>query len=149
MVKRILVMGSFDIIHPGHIFLLKEAAKLGDVYVIVGRDSTITRVKKQPPILPENERLELIQAIRYVKFATLGNEGTDFLAKPLELKPDIILLGPNQNVDPEKLKQQLVERNHPEIQVFRLEDLYQKYELSSSSAIKEKIKKVYKKKELF
>jgi FAD synthetase len=142
--KRILVTGSFDIIHPGHIYLFKEAAKLGEVYVIVARDSTILRIKKQKPILPEDERLEIIQAIKYVKFATLGNEGTDFLEKPIELKPDIILLGPNQKIEIEDLKQQLENRGHPEIEVRRLTDLFDQYELTSSSAIKEKIKKIYK-----
>ncbi len=141
---RVLVTGSFDIIHPGHIFLLQEAAKIGEVYVIVARDSTITRIKKQPPILPEAERLAIIQAIKYVEFATLGNEGPDYIAKVIELAPEIILLGPNQKIDPETLKQQLTERDHPEIEVQRLNQLCEDYELNSSSAIKEKIKKNYK-----
>ncbi len=36
--KKVLIAGTFDLIHPGHIFLINEAAKLGDVYVIVATD---------------------------------------------------------------------------------------------------------------
>jgi len=36
--KKVLIAGTFDLIHPGHIYLINEAAKLGDVYVIVATD---------------------------------------------------------------------------------------------------------------
>lgn len=138
---RVVVTGSFDILHTGHIHLLREAAKLGDVYVIVARDSTVFHIKKQPPILSEAQRLEIIQSIRYVTQASLGNEGKNFLLKPIELKADIILLGPNQKVEEDSIKKQLTEMGHSEIKVQRLTTLSEKYELNSSSAIKEKIKR--------
>ena len=140
---RVVVTGSFDILHTGHIHLLREAAKLGDVYVIVARDSTVIRIKKQPPILSEAQRLEIIQAIRYVTEASLGNESKNFLIKPIELKADIILLGPNQKVEEESIKNQLIAMGHPEIKVQRLTSLSEKYELNSSSAIKDKIKRTF------
>lgn len=141
--KRVVVTGSFDIIHSGHIFLFKEAAKLGELHVIVGRDSTILKIKKQPPIIPEQQRLEIVQAIRYVHSAVLGNENTHYLKKVIELKPKILLLGPNQKVEISDLIQQLKELNHPEIEVQRLNTLFVKSELNSSTAIKEKIKRQY------
>src|SRR6056297_3570919 len=101
--KRVLVTGCFDILHPGHIFFFKEAAKMGEVYVIVARDSTITKFKKQPPIIPEKQRLEVVKAIRWVEKAVLGYEHRKFIVRALNLKPDIILLGPNQRISTENL----------------------------------------------
>lgn len=136
---RVLVAGSFDILHTGHIFLFQEAAKLGDVVVVVARDSSIVKIKGQPPIIPEAQRLEIIQAIKFVSLAVLGNEGEDFLAKPLSLNPDLILLGPSQKISEQKLIEELAKRNAAHVKVERLKEFYDKYELSSSSKIKEKI----------
>ena len=147
---RILVTGCFDILHPGHIFLLKEAAKLGEVIVIIARDSTIERYKKEKPIIPENQRLEVIKSIKYVSDAILGSEGNEdheYLQFALSLKPDIIFLGPNQRISVKYLKKGLREYNSEHIQVKRLEKLYDKFKLNSSSAIKEKIRKISKNKE--
>ena len=44
---RILITGCFDILHPGHLFLMHEAANMGDLYVIIARDSTIAKYKHQ------------------------------------------------------------------------------------------------------
>ena len=140
---RVLVTGCFDILHPGHLFLFQEAAKLGDVYVILARDSTIKKWKKQPPIICEQQRLEIIQSIKYVTYATLGNENNNYLAKALSLKPDIILLGPNQKISVSKLKELLSKNNAGHIEVRRLEKLYTKYTLHSSSAIKNRIIDLY------
>ena len=140
---RVLVTGCFDIIHPGHVHLLKEAAKLGDVFVIVARDSTIERYKKVKPIIPENQRLEVVKSIKYVSDAALGSEGNGnqgYLQYALSLKPDIIFLGPNQRTSVDYLKKGLEEYHSEHVQVKRLDKIYNKFELNSSSAIKEKIK---------
>jgi FAD synthetase len=137
--KKIVVAGSFDILHPGHIYLLKEAAKLGLVYVIVARDSTIKKIKKVCPIIPEEQRLEVIQALKYVHIAVLGNEGSEYIDSVLEFSPDIVLLGPNQKISNETLEQKLAERNAQHIKVQRIQDMYNKYELNSSSSIKHRI----------
>jgi FAD synthetase len=139
LVMRILITGGFDILHPGHIFLLKEGAKLGEVYVIVARDSTIKKIKKRDPIIPEEQRLEVISAIKYVTFATLGNENNNFIKKALSLKPDIILLGPNQRIQRKFLQEILEKNNAGQIEIRRLEQFYSKYALSSSSLIKQKV----------
>ena len=137
---RVLVTGSFDLLHPGHIYIIQEAAKFGDVYVIVARDSTILRVKKRPPIVPEDQRLEVVRAIKYVKDASLGFVDKPFLEKALSLKPDIILLGPNQKYHIEDLHKELDKYGASHIQIERVEKMYDKFELSSSTSIKDKIK---------
>ena len=112
---KVLVAGTFDLIHPGHIELLRQAWLHGRVHVILARDKTVERMKGRPPIVPEQQRLEVIKAIRYVHKAVLGST-KDFLEPVLALKPDIILLGPDQWADEEWLKQQLAKHGlHPEI----------------------------------
>jgi len=139
---RVLVTGSFDILHPGHIFLLEQAAQRGEVYVIVARDSTIKYYKRKLPTIPENQRLAVVQAIKYVSFATLGNRtdtNQNFIEKALDLKPDLILLGPNQRISIEELQLTLKAHNASHIAIERLPQLDKTYPLHSSSLIRKKI----------
>ncbi|MCY0867692.1 MAG: cytidylyltransferase family protein [Desulfurococcus sp.] len=134
---RVLVAGSFDILHPGHIHLLREAWRLGEVYVIVSRDKNFKRFKGRKPLLSENERLLMIESVKYVSKAVLGDE-EDFLKPIEELKPDIILLGPDQWLTPGELKKLLEERGLSDIKVERLESKLNEW---SSSGIIERIKR--------
>ncbi|MHA1486682.1 MAG: adenylyltransferase/cytidyltransferase family protein, partial [Promethearchaeota archaeon] len=72
MAKKVLVAGTFDIIHPGHLYLINEAAKMGDVYVIVATDMNRKIYSGETPIIPEDQRLEVIKSIKNVKEARLG-----------------------------------------------------------------------------
>ena len=105
---RILATGTFDILHPGHLFYLSQAAALGDeLYVIVARASMIKH--KPKPILPDEHRLLMVQALKLVDRAVLGSETNIF--EPLyEIMPDIIALGFDQYFNIENLKKELVDR---------------------------------------
>lgn len=107
--RKVLVAGTFDIIHPGHIYLLREAARHGDLYVIIARDVNVKKIKGREPIFNERCRLQLISSIRYVKKAVLGDE-TDFLKPVLDVAPDLLVLGPDQPFDPEELQKELERR---------------------------------------
>ena len=49
---KVLVFGTFDIIHPGHVFFLNQAKKLGDfLCVVVSRDETVNELKREYPNL--------------------------------------------------------------------------------------------------
>jgi len=100
--KKVFVAGTFEIVHPGHIELLKFASRLGDVYVIVARDSTVIKTKGRKPIVPESVRLKVIKAIKYVKEAYLGHPH-DMLESVNRVKPDVIVLGPDQPFDEKEL----------------------------------------------
>ena len=104
---RVLATGTFDILHPGHIFYLEEAKKLGDeLYVIVARD---VNVKKRAPIIPEEQRLKMVASLKIVNKAVLGSEKDIF--EPLyEIKPDIVALGYDQNFDERELERELRRR---------------------------------------
>ena len=90
--RKVLLGGVFQIIHPGHIHLFRQAAKLGDVYVVVARDCNL----KKKVVVREKERLELVKSLNLVKKAFLGDK-KNFLRTILKLRPDFILLGPDQS----------------------------------------------------
>ena len=59
---RIVATGTFDILHPGHLFYLEESKKLGDeLFVIVARDANVKH--KPRPIIPEDQRLAMVAAL--------------------------------------------------------------------------------------
>jgi len=106
--KRIVVGGTFDIIHLGHIKFLWAAKRLSkntELIVIVARDSTVHKLKNRQPIFNEQERLELVQNLKPVDRAILGkniNDGTIFDIL-LELRPDIVALGFDQVFSEEEI----------------------------------------------
>ncbi|MCP4763135.1 MAG: FAD synthase [archaeon] len=125
--------------HPGHIFLIQEAAKLGDVYVVVSTDKNREFYSGEAPIIPEKQRLELISSIKNVTEAKLGRPDNDTLKTVEDINPDIILLGPDQKFSVEKLQNALKMKGMNKIKVKRLEKYYDTYKLHSSSLIKKKI----------
>lgn len=100
----VFAAGSFDVLHPGHIKFLEWASKLGSkLYVVVARDENYVKFKGSEPIFSETERTLLVNAIRYVYKALPGS--LDDFAEPLmELRPQIIALGPDQEISADLLK---------------------------------------------
>ena len=137
--KKVLIAGTFDLIHLGHIYLINEAAKLGDVYVIVATDKNRELYSGEAPIIPEDQRLAVIKSIKNVKDAKLGRHDNDTLKTVEEIGPDIVLLGPNQKYSIETLKKGLIDIGLNNVEVKRLKTYYEKDELHSSSLIKQKI----------
>lgn len=91
-----MVFGTFDILHPGHIHMLKEAKNYGDFLVaIVARDQTVNSVKAKPPVHDEATRLNNLRALNIADLVRLGNLD-DKYAVIREEKPDIIALGYDQ-----------------------------------------------------
>ena len=73
--KTVLLFGTFDFLHSGHIFTFEEAKKLGDVLVVsVARDIAIETIKGKKPLHSEEERLALVNHINIVEDAFLGDE---------------------------------------------------------------------------
>lgn len=101
----VVVAGTFDILHPGHVYLLEEAATLGDLYVIIARDCNINKTKI---VFNEKERLKMVQILKPVTKAILGDE-KDFFRPIEDISPDYLFLGPDQ--DYEWVKSQIKERN--------------------------------------
>jgi len=131
--KKVFVGGTFDIIHPGHIYFLREASRLGRVYVAVARDVNVKKFKGREPINDEKHRLEVIRSIRYVYEAFLGDE-QDIVKSVERVRPDVILLGPDQKVNEEALSSELKSRGlNPE--VLRLRERVKSWKHSSTTAL--------------
>jgi len=94
--EKVLVFGTFDRLHPGHIDFLGQAKKLGDHLVaVVARDETVINLKGHLPKLDENERLAHIKNNELVNEAYLGGLG-DHYAVVRKVRPNIIALGYDQ-----------------------------------------------------
>ena len=106
---KVMATGTFDLIHLGHIFYLKEAKKLGDTLVVVVATDTTVRRLKHEPINPEEIRLNLIKELKIVDEAYLGHED-DIYEIVEEIKPDIIALGFDQLHDKKKIENELKKR---------------------------------------
>ena len=108
--KKVLVTGTFDLIHPGHIWFLKHAKKHGDhLTVIIARDRTVEQVKKHPPFYGERVRLRNIQKISFVDHAALGNV-KDKMGSVKKMRPDTIVLGYDQHAFTQNLATELAKR---------------------------------------
>ncbi len=124
-VKKVVVAGTFEIVHPGHIFYLKKAAGMGRVVtVIVSRDKNAAKMKGRLPAVPERQRLAVIRSVKCVDSAVLGGR-KDFLGTIRRLKPDVILLGPDQ-IHASRLRPLLAERGLGNIKVIQLPKRYER-----------------------
>jgi len=141
--RKVLTAGTFDIIHAGHVRLLLEAKKLagsdGELVVIVARDENVRKYKGHPPIFTERERLFMIQNLKPVDRAVLGDLKDPLLIIERE-KPDIIVLGYDQWAAEDWLTEELTKRGLKS-KVIRMKKF--EVEISSSSKVVERIMKLF------
>ncbi|MFB6267246.1 MAG: adenylyltransferase/cytidyltransferase family protein [Halodesulfurarchaeum sp.] len=105
----VVAQGTFDIVHPGHVHYLGEAAAMGDaLHVIVARRENVTH--KEPPILPDRQRRDVVQALEMVDEAHLGHP-EDIFVPIEELQPDVIALGYDQHHEVESIQAELDRRD--------------------------------------
>ena len=101
MNKKVFVSGCYDLLHSGHVEFFRQAAEYGDLYVGIGSDETILHYKNHKTLYPEQERLFMVKAIRYVKDAYI-NQGSgilDFVPTLDIVKPDILLVNSDGDSD--------------------------------------------------
>jgi len=139
--KIILASGVFDLLHLGHVRFLEEAKRAGssnaELIVIVARDNTVEKRKGKKPIMPENQRRALVESLKVVDEAILGYEKFD-IGKVIEkIKPNIIVVGYDQDGMEQTVKK-YVEEQGLKIKIVRI-GKFEEDELDSSSKIKQKI----------
>lgn len=93
--QRIGVTAScFDLMHAGHVLLLKEAKTLVDVLVVfLQTDPTVDRPSKNKPILSMEERRILVEGCKYVDFVFEYTTEAELLQGLRDLQPDMRFLG--------------------------------------------------------
>lgn len=90
-----LVGGAFDLLHPGHLHVIAYAKSLGDILVVsVLSDEHVKSYKgDKRPILPEQYRLSMVQALKSVDYAFIS-DGSSYSHENLEvLRPDALVFG--------------------------------------------------------
>ncbi len=94
MEKKVFVSGCFDMLHSGHVAFFKEASNYGDLYVGIGSDKTIEELKGRKTINCEQERLYMLNSLKYVTnaFVNSGSGILDFEQELHELKPDYFVV---------------------------------------------------------
>ncbi|MFC1768493.1 adenylyltransferase/cytidyltransferase family protein [Nanoarchaeota archaeon] len=129
--KKVMAFGTFDVIHPGHIYFLNQAKKLGDTLVVlISRDKTIESVKGNPPHFNEGERMKHLEKTLIPDKVILGTEPPS-LENLKKEKPDIIALGYDQKFMTDKLKELKIETKR--IDAFK-EHIYKSSILKGSNA---------------
>ncbi len=117
--KKVMCTGTFDIIHPGHLFYFSEAKKYGDrLIVVVARDGNSEAFKGRKPVHNEKERLEAVRTLKIVDEAVLGNEGSIFSIIK-DIKPDVICLGYDQKTRNREVEDEL-KKNGIRAEVIRI-----------------------------
>lgn len=95
--KKVMVFGTFDLLHEGHRYFLQEAKKYGNfLIVVIARDSSVRKMKGVDPHQNELQRLEQVKKIFAVDKVVLGNED-DFYKVIEEYQPHILCFGYDQN----------------------------------------------------
>jgi len=113
-----MATGVFDLLHPGHVFFLTEAKKLGDeLVVVVARDQTARRLKREPYV-PEHIRREMVESLKPVDRAVLGS-ATDIYETVLNERPNIIVLGFDQVWNEREVEEECARRGVP-VKVVRV-----------------------------
>ncbi|MFC7115475.1 adenylyltransferase/cytidyltransferase family protein [Natronoarchaeum sp. GCM10025703] len=108
MVRTVVAQGTFDILHPGHVHYLRDAAAMGDeLVVIVARGENVTH--KDPPILPNSQRVTMVDALKPVDRAIIGHP-EDIFAPIERIDPDVITLGHDQHHDDDAIQAELERR---------------------------------------
>ena len=119
--RKVMAQGTFDILHPGHLHYLQKSAERGDeLVVIIARDSRAG--KKKDLHFSEDERREMVEALKPVDRALLGTEGNIYDTVK-ELDPDVITLGYDQSHEEKKVKEMAEEATGHEVEVERISSL--------------------------
>lgn len=95
---RIMVFGTFDMVHPGHEDFFRQARALAQdphLIVSIARNSAVKRIKGMKPRHSEQERLSNVKSQKFVDEVVLGDE-EGYIRHILAAKPDVIALGYDQ-----------------------------------------------------
>ncbi len=135
--KRVMVFGTFDMLHEGHLDFFRQARSLvsdPQLIVSIARDRSTERVKGARPKHTELERLALVEACDLVDEVVLG-DAEGFIAHIVQADPEIIALGYDQNGEYVKELQAELSNAGLETRIVRLKPF--KPEIYKTSKLRE------------
>ena len=102
----VYTVGTFDLLHVGHLALLNHCKTLGDVVAVgVASDKVVNLYKPHVPVIPLNQRMEMLEALQCVDIVRPYHD-LEYVSGCKELKADIFVIGgdwsrklPNLNVE--------------------------------------------------
>lgn len=124
--SKVMVFGTFDFLHPGHLDFFKQAKKFGQkLIVVIARDKTVKTVKKKLPKNSEKDRFNLISQLKIVNQVVLGNL-KDQMKVIKQFKPDVVCLGYDQKFFINELKS-----TFPDLKIVKLKSYKSNFYKSS------------------
>ncbi len=95
--KKVLVFGTFDILHPGHLYFLREAKKHGEhLTVVVTPSSVVKQLKGKAPMFGEVHRVATVKLMSFVDQVRIGDRTLSTFEVLKKSKPDVICFGYDQ-----------------------------------------------------
>lgn len=91
--KKIITYGTFDLLHYGHINILKKAKELGDYLIVALSTNKFNETKGKNCYFPYEERKKLLESIRYVDLVIPENSWDQKINDVKEFKIDIFVIG--------------------------------------------------------
>ena len=89
----VYTVGTFDLLHVGHLALLNHCKTLGDVVAVgVASDEVVNLYKPHVPVIPLNQRMEMLKALQCVDIVRPYHE-LEYISGCRELKADIFVIG--------------------------------------------------------
>lgn len=128
--KIVLLKGSFDLLHTGHIYMIEQAKKYGDILVVIVKPNVAIKNKGDDrPIIDEIDRVLQVDSLKYVDYTILANQDVGkFEFKELQtkryceivnkLKPNV-LVHPKGHKNPDELEKLYKELNTKIIEIER------------------------------
>jgi len=131
--KKVMVFGTFNILHPGHLNFFRQAKKFGDkLYVVLARDCTVKKIKKYSPF-NEIERKQKLMKLPMVDEVILGHI-SDKMNAIKTINPDVICLGYDQKYFINELEA-FLEQEEMDLIIIKLkpykEEIYKSSKLSN------------------
>ncbi|MED3625551.1 glycerol-3-phosphate cytidylyltransferase [Neobacillus thermocopriae] len=91
--KRVITYGTFDLLHYGHINLLKRAKELGDYLIVAVSTNEFNEIKGKKSYFTYDERKKLVEAIRYVDLVIPENSWDQKIDDIREYRVDTFVIG--------------------------------------------------------
>ena len=138
--KKVLISGTFNILHQGHLNLFEQAKKYGDYLIaVVARDATVKKIKKPNFLNSEKQRLKCVQKCELISKALLGSSKNNPYQIIKKINPDTICLGYDQKAFTKNLPQEL-EKMSLKIKIRRMKP-YQPEKFHSFIILNQKTQK--------
>lgn len=99
----VYTVGTFDLLHVGHLALLEYCATLGDTLAVgVASDRVVNSYKPNVPVIPLDQRMEMLKALRCVDIVQPYHE-LEYVSGCKTVKPDIFVVGEDWGRNPHNI----------------------------------------------